>query len=66
MDVWTWLLQNPWLIVILCIALGFPIITAIWRAIKKRMGVRTYKDRNDRSANHVRDVVDKYNKKNKK
>ena len=66
MDVWTWLLQNPILIVLMAIALGFPIIMAIWKAIKKRMGVQTYKDRDNKSANHVRDVVQKYDKKNKK
>ena len=66
MDVWTWLLQNPWLIVLMCIALGFPIITAIWKAIKKKMGVKTYKDRDNKSATHVRDAVQKYDKKNNK
>ena len=65
MDVWTWLLQNPVLIVLMAIALGFPIIMAIWRAIKKKMGVKTYKDGNQ-NANHVRDAVEKYDKKKKK
>lgn len=66
MDVWTWLLQNPVIIVILAIALAFPIIMAIWRAFKKKMGVKTYKDRDNKSAAHVRDVVQKYDKKNNK
>ena len=66
MDVWTWLLENPWLIVILCVALGFPIITAIWKAIKKKAGVQTYKDRGNKNAMHVRDMVEKYDKKKEK
>ena len=66
MNVWEWLVANPIIIVILAIALAFPIVTAIWRAVKKRMGVQTYKDRNNKSANHVRDVVQKYEKKNDK
>lgn len=66
MDVWTWLLENPWLIVLLALALAFPIITAIWKTVKKKMGVQTYKDRENKGATHVRNVVNKYDKKNDK
>ena len=66
MDVWTWLLQNPWIIVLLGLALIFPISTATWKAIKKKAGVQTYKDRENKNANHVRDVVERYDKKNNK
>lgn len=54
--------SNPIVIVVICVAFGFPILVGILKAIQKK--VTKKKGKNNANAQHVRDAVKKYEEKN--
>ncbi len=58
--------SNPIVIVVICVAFGFPILMAILRMIRKKLMEKEAAKQNSKSAQHVRDAVRKYDAKNTK
>lgn len=56
--------SNPVVIVVICVAFGFPILGAILKFVRKKFFKKETKG--SRNAQHVRDAVKKYNEKNDK
>lgn len=62
MDVWQ-IFTNPLVIVVLCVAFALPILLKILKKIQKKY-FSNGSTRRNAEAQHVRDVVKKYDKKN--
>ena len=59
------ILSNPWVIVLICVAFGFPLVTWAFRLFKKKF-ITPKKKKGNMDAQHVRDVVKKFDEKNSK
>lgn len=59
------ILSNPWVIVLICVAFGFPLVTWAFRFIKKKF-VKPKKKKGYADAQHVRDVVKKFDEQTNK
>jgi fumarate reductase subunit C len=58
------LFSNPIVIVVICVAFAFPLLGGVTRILRKKLDKMKGKD--NANAQHVRDVVKKYDSKNQK